>query len=723
MSRITITISPAAGVLVRDAVTLLQSYLREIFAVEVELDGEADWRVVVGPVDDPLVQETSAALPTLSGQGHLLRRVDENTMLLAGGSDAATAWAVYDLLERCGVRFLLSGDVLPKQSDEFRLPDVDATLEPVQSLRAWRMMCELPYGPIMWSLDDQRRVIGQLHKLKFNGLHFSLWPPQPFTHFEVDGIKRQTVDVLQKHRIPIDPDTPGHESLGICGSPMLPPWLAGAESYEEWLIAGQRFLNSLIDEAEKYGMHTSLAFQPFEFTKEFAPLLEDPTTEQIQSGGLTCAEQADLMNPQHLKLFNAVTTAHLETWSRCDEFMISCPEHPHAERKFAESWQAMAKRFALEPRFNIDRMLETAENDELTIGGTARAVRELKSSIAMIWLLRQVLEDSGFLERAATNSVGVGVALGGGARFAYPILGEVLWPNATAGISLDYTPSASLRRLHHIAELDTRKIKAQLTLTLQDDNVGWVPIVESESNHILLRTVHEAQWQGYTTRYWPIGDLDPAVNHLARTSWDVDYAPRQAFADHAEHVFGEKTVDRFCDVMRLFDDATTMLDMSFTSLLFPVPMIMENYYKATEPTRNELFHIRASFVGALRLFEDMEALADVPGAAERIAYWLGRLRFSIGAIDEIRHLCDGGVAVSKAETAKEAGDSDAMAELLAEGRSCFDRGVAAGRSGLEAVAPVVQDSTDRAALGAYYEFMVRLVKLNTAEILVNAESG
>ncbi|MFM1550429.1 MAG: hypothetical protein ACKJSG_13585, partial [Lentisphaeria bacterium] len=133
MSRVTITISPAAGVLARDAVTLLQSYLREIFAVEVELDGEADWRVVVGPIDDPLVQEISAALPTLSGQGHLLRRLDENTMLLAGGSDAATAWAVYDLLERCGVRFLLSGDVLPKQSDEFRLPDVDATLEPVQS--------------------------------------------------------------------------------------------------------------------------------------------------------------------------------------------------------------------------------------------------------------------------------------------------------------------------------------------------------------------------------------------------------------------------------------------------------------------------------------------------------------------------------------------------------------------------------------------------------------
>ncbi|MDP7395550.1 MAG: hypothetical protein QGF67_15905 [Lentisphaeria bacterium] len=722
MSRVAITISPDAGVLARDAATLLQSYLQEIFAVEALLDGSADWQIIVGQVDDPLVQQASPALPALPGQGYLLRRVDETAMLLAGGSDAATAWAVYDFLERLGVRFLLSGDVLPKPADEFRLPEVDATFEPVQRLRSWRMICELPYGPIMWSLDEQRRVIGQLHKLKFNGLHFSLWPPQPFIHFEVDGIKRQTVDVLQKHRIPIDPDTPGHESLGICGSPMLPPWLAGAESYEEWLVAGQRFLNSLIDEAEKYGMHTSLGFQPFEFTKEFAPLLENPTTHQIQSGNLTCAEQADLMNPQHLKMFNAVTAAHLETWARCDEFMISFPEHPHAERKFAESWQAMAKRFALEPRFNIDQMLAAAEADELTIGGTARAVREFKSNISMIWLLRQVLGDSGFLERAAANSVDVGVSMGGGVRFAFPVLGEVLWPNATAGILLDYTPSASLRRLHHLAAVDTGKIKARLTLTFQDDNVGWVPTVESESNHILLRTAAEAQWQGYTTRYWPIGDLDPAVNHLARTSWNSDYAPRQAFADHAEHVLGGKTVDRFCDVMRLFDDATIILDLSFTSLLFPVRMIMKRYYEATEPMRNELFHIRASFVGAMRLFGDMEEVADVPGAAERIAYWIGRLRFSIAAIDEIRHLCDGGVAVAKAETAREAGDVEAMDQLLAEARNCFDRGMAAGRSGLEAVAPVVQDSTDRAALAAYYDFMVRFVKLKTAEILAAADS-
>ena len=144
MSRVAITISPAAGVLARDAVTLLQSYLRQIFAVEAQLDGNAEQQIIVGLVDDPLVQQTSSVLPVLSGQGQLLRRVDENTMLLAGGSDAATAWAVYDLLERYGVRFLLSGDVLPKQADDFRLPEVDATFEPVQNLRAWRMSCELP---------------------------------------------------------------------------------------------------------------------------------------------------------------------------------------------------------------------------------------------------------------------------------------------------------------------------------------------------------------------------------------------------------------------------------------------------------------------------------------------------------------------------------------------------------------------------------------------------
>jgi len=717
-NRLSIVLNPSAGHLVRQAAELLQSYLTRLFGVRF-VDGEdAHQSIVIGRMEDGHVQAASADLPRLSAQGHLLRRVDPNTMLLAGGSDAATAWAVYELLERYGVRFLLSEDVLPAEPGPFFLPDLDLVLEPAQKLRSWRVMNELPYGSLMWTLTDQKRFIGQLHKLKFNGIHYSIWPAQPFTHFEIDGIAKQTSDTLQRDNLRLGPDTPGYESLKDFGDPMLPPWLAGKSAYEDRLAAGQGLLNALIDEAKRYEMHNSLGFQPLEFPIEFAPLLEDPTNHSIHLGSLTCAEQADLMNPKHRKVFHAVMEAHLETWSRCDEFLLGLPEHPHAARKFEESWAVMAKRFGLEPRFDVEELLDRAANDVLQSGGTDRAIREFKSSIAMTRFIREILEETRFLDRAADENINVGLSISGGGRFSYRILGDVLWPGCVVNTVLDYTPTSSVRRLHMMHDIDTDKVNARAVLTFQDDNVGWVPTLEAESNHILLQTGHQAGWQGYTTRFWPIGDLDPAVLHVARSSWIPTYTPREAYVDYAAHAFGEQAVETFCNAMWLLTDATVFLDTTFLGFLFPVDEIITYRCEHPDPQqdRAEVFHVVASFQQVHRLFEEMHSAAPSDDARQRLAYWIGRLAFSIHAILEIIEVNAGRQALAKA---KEATGTDEAAEFLAEAKARYARGIAEGRTAVEAVAPVTVQTTDRAAVGAYYHFLVRQVEEKVREIFEN----
>ena len=679
-------------------------------------DNDAHPSIVIGRIDDAQVQATSTDLPRLSEQGHLLRRVDSGTLLLAGGSDASTAWAVYELLEHYGVRFLLSEDVLPKEPGAFSLPGVDLVLEPVQKLRAWRFLCELPYGPVMWTLEDNKRVIRQLHKLKFNSIHYSIWPAQPFVHYEIEGIAKRTSDTLQRDILRLGPDTPGYESLKDFGDPMLPPWLAGKTAYTDRLAAGQGHLHAIMDEADAHEMNSSLGFQPLEFPVEFAPLLEDPTRHSIQLGSLTCAEQADLMNPKHRKVFHAVMEAHLETWSRCDEFLILLPEHPYAARTFEESWGVMAKRFGLEPRFNVERMLHRAATDNLQVGGTDRAVREFKSSISMLRFIREILEESRFLDRAAGKSIDVGVAVDGGGRFAYGILGEVLWPGCVVSTILDYTSSASVRRLHLMHEIDTDKVRARQDLTLQDDNVGWVPTLEAESNHILLQTGHQAGWQGYTTRYWPIGDLDPTVQHLARSSWIPTYTPREAHADYAAHAFGEHAAETFCNAMWLLTDATTFLDTTFLGFLFPADEIITYRCEHPDPQQNrtEMYHVVACYQQARRLFEKMRAAATTEDAKRRLAYWIGRLAFSIHAIHEIIEVNTGQQALAKA---KNVPDTDEARELLEEARACYERGIAEGRAAIQAAAPIAVETIDRAAVGAYYHLLVRQVEEKVREIL------
>jgi len=86
------------------------------------------------------------AFPELSDQGILLRRTEfmgSPALIVGGGSPKATLWAVYDLVERWGVRFLLSGDVLPERPGEL-LPGIDMAAEPALRVRQWRRTTTAP---------------------------------------------------------------------------------------------------------------------------------------------------------------------------------------------------------------------------------------------------------------------------------------------------------------------------------------------------------------------------------------------------------------------------------------------------------------------------------------------------------------------------------------------------------------------------------------------------
>ena len=56
------------------------------------------------------------AFPEVSDQGIVLRSISSGgrpALIVGGGSPRATLWAVYELAERWGVRYLVRGDVLP----------------------------------------------------------------------------------------------------------------------------------------------------------------------------------------------------------------------------------------------------------------------------------------------------------------------------------------------------------------------------------------------------------------------------------------------------------------------------------------------------------------------------------------------------------------------------------------------------------------------------------
>ena len=117
MARIFVSIGRDAPELERFAAEELCRYLLECFGAEARIGADvpdnADILFLVGsPATNPAVESATGqrSFPQLSDQGFVLRRMrskGRRSFLLGGGSPRATMWAVYELAQRWGVRYLL----------------------------------------------------------------------------------------------------------------------------------------------------------------------------------------------------------------------------------------------------------------------------------------------------------------------------------------------------------------------------------------------------------------------------------------------------------------------------------------------------------------------------------------------------------------------------------------------------------------------------------------
>src|SRR5204863_6275964 len=108
-----------------------------------------------------------------------------------------------------GIRYLLQGDVLPVNLPALKLDQLDIVMEPTLRLRTWRTVNDFAIGPESWGLEEQKRVLSQLAKLKFNRILLAIYPWQPFVHYEFRGVKKRTGVLWYGWRYPVAGDTPG----------------------------------------------------------------------------------------------------------------------------------------------------------------------------------------------------------------------------------------------------------------------------------------------------------------------------------------------------------------------------------------------------------------------------------------------------------------------------------------------------------------------------------
>ncbi len=654
--------------------------------------------------------------PELSEQGILLRNIrfgDAPALVVGGGSPQATLWAVYELVERFGVRYLLHEDLMPSDPAPFPPEFPDIVMEPVLPIRWWRTVNDFACGPESWGIGDHRPVIDQLAKLKFNRIFLSLWPYQPFVDLKFRGIERRWATLWFGYRYPITDDMPGRELFGE-EEEFWNPDLPRDASYEELTEAAQRLAHGIIAHARSRGMSCGITASLLDFPREFAPLLKDARpVHQLERLTVVPGPGQDVSDPELAELAAAVVRTTLGTYPEVEFLLVGMPEFRQWTEQYERAWWELNERYGVDEVLPLEELLERARRRRGYPGDSERAVQEVKGDIVGLRFYDRIFREMRVLDDMSRPDVKL--VYGAISEELFPILDRVLPPGSEVSAFVDYTPSRVLRRREALGYLPAGSVPASLVLTLHDDNVGVLPQLAAGSLSELMEELRTWGWKGFSMRYWLLGDHDLSVALISRMAWDPAITKEDVYRDYLSRLCGEAWPE-IRDALEEVEKVTTALELGELGLglTFPVPGMMAKHWKPG-PFPEELDRDREGYRKALEILR---------GAAERVKpsgrrftdYWMGRLEFGVGYLDAIELVRQAASLEEKAKKAKEQGDEDACRSLIGEAAEKARRALEAIHHALEAYARVVVDRSDLGAIAIMGEYVWRWLKRKVEEI-------
>lgn len=195
------------------AVAQLQKYLEDLSGATVSVVSDSEplpsARSVIlvgGPAQNRIVKEAAAdRLADFSGlqpDGFVLKtvRIKNKAAIIAGGNnDAATMYAVFDLVGRLGVTFRLTGDIVPVRREALEIPAFDLREQPAIDQRGF--LIELSHHPsiTMLSYKDWAGMIDQMAKMKLNFLELWWFAYSPYLSYSYNGEEKLIGDLSNKN--------------------------------------------------------------------------------------------------------------------------------------------------------------------------------------------------------------------------------------------------------------------------------------------------------------------------------------------------------------------------------------------------------------------------------------------------------------------------------------------------------------------------------------------
>ena len=701
-----ILIGKTADPLERFAATELEQILERLFSVSVRVTTKADKTssatVLLGrPENHPALLETVGNhWPDLSEQGLLLRRIESRptTLIVGGGSPVAVMWAAYELGERFGVRYLVNRDVYPDKRAWTNWPALNVIMEPNMLTRCWRLVNDLPNGPVSWSMEENQRFLRQIAKMKYNRIHCSLWPVQPAVQYTFQGMQKPPGLLFFGLQHPIDADTVAADKFpGM--QVFTNPELVGAKSPDEVRHRFTALVRGIIDESHKLGMQTGLSIQPFEWPKEFMKVL--PGSEPVtQLGRVTAGpgKNQSMEDPLLRDMVATIIRAYIETYPNIDFLHIGMPEHRSWSGQAADALDKLTKHYAVELD-SFESLCQRARSRTTFPGGGGRVETMLKGDLSSLWFFDSLVREKKLLHRSGGRP-DVKLVYNGVVAELFPLLANMVPPGGEILSFVDYTASRVLKQRNLLKQVPPNHVPATLIFTLADDNVGILPQLATGSLHTLLGDLRDNGWSGFYTRYWTIGDLDPTVHYLARASWQASLTPRDAYTDQLEHVCGIHSVGPALKAFEMIEQITLGLNQHGLGFGFPVPGMMSKHYNQGGLS-DLLKKDHQAYRQTLELMKEALQQSRPTGRAY-MNYFVQRLQFADSYLTAAE-------AFGATSLAEKAGDKP-------QAQNQINQAYRAIRQALEAYAGVAKDHGDLGSIALMNEYCYRPIRNKRNEL-------
>lgn len=617
---VVILLDAAATPLEQFAASELQRYVVELFAVPVAINSTGNPQHTVFRLQ---------VLQDLDPQEIILRPA-ENGFLVAGGSPVAVLWAVYELVERWGVRYVLYEDVFTAQPGPMVLPSSEVRLRPNMRTRCWRLVNCLADGPVSWSLEENKRFLRQIAKMKYNRIFISFYPAQPFVHYTYQGMEKPAPAFNFGEHYPINENTVGREHFGEM-TEFSNPDLVGVNSPQELTERATALAQGILVEAKRLGMETGLGIQPFEWPKEFMAVM--PGSEPVkQLGNLTAGpgNEQSMDDPLLREMVATIFRAYAETYPDADYIHVSMPEHRGWTAQAETAYAMLDRKYGLAELGTYEELCAHARARTTFPGGGERVEAMLKGDLSSLAFFDSLVVEKNLLARSGGRP-DAKLVYSGVVAEVFPLLKKMMPPGGEVLNFIDYTASRQLKQRALLRQSPPKELRSNLIFTLADDNVGVLPQLPTNSLHEILQEIRASGWSGFYTRYWTVGDLLPAIHYLAKASWDTSVTPKSAYTDLIVHTAGEHAVQPALEAFSLVEEITKGLDDYGLGFAFPVPSMMTKHYDAgglSDPIRADHKRYRQ----ALRLMKTAHA-TSAPGGRAFLGYLVARLQFAVRYLD------------------------------------------------------------------------------------------